>query len=304
MVDVLIIGSGPAGYTAAIYAARAGRSTKVIVGDQPGGQLTTTSFVENYPGFPEPISGQELMDRMRLQAENIGLAMEQDVIKSVDFSNQPFICLGESGIPYKSRSVIIATGASAKWLGIPGEAQYRGAGVSSCATCDGFFFKNKEVVVVGGGNTAVADAIYLAKFARSVVLIHRRDHLRAEKIMQKHLLEHPKISVVWNSEVKNIMGDGTKMTGLQLRNVLDDSETEKAADGIFIAIGHKPATEIFRSKLDLNDDGYIIAKTGSARTSVAGVFAAGDVCDPTYRQAITSAGQGCMAALDANQFLG
>ncbi|MDR3187442.1 MAG: thioredoxin-disulfide reductase [Holosporaceae bacterium] len=303
MVDILIIGSGPAGCTAAIYAARAGRSVKIIVGDQPGGQLTTTSLIENYPGFPEPISGQELMDRMRLQAENMGVNMESDVIKSVDFSSRPFVCLGESSIFYESKAVIVATGAGAKWLGIPSETQYRGAGVSSCATCDGFFFKNKDVAVIGGGNTAVEDAIYLAKFARSVTLIHRRDSLRAEKIMQKRLLEHPKINIIWNSQVEDIIGDGTRVTGLQLRNVLDNGESSKAIDGVFIAIGHKPATEIFRSKLDLSDEGYVITKACSTQTSVTGVFAAGDVCDPIYRQAITSAGHGCMAALDANQFL-
>ncbi|MDR1375301.1 MAG: thioredoxin-disulfide reductase [Holosporaceae bacterium] len=303
MIDILIIGSGPAGCAAAIYAARAGRSAKIIVGGQPGGQLTTTSSIENYPGFPELISGQELMDKMRLQVENMGVSLEQDAIKSVDFSERPFVCLGESGISYESRAVIIATGASAKWLGISGEAQYRGAGVSSCATCDGFFFRNKDVAVVGGGNTAVEEAIYLTRFAKNVTLIHRRDQLRAEKIMQDRLLENSKVSVIWNSGVKGIVGDGTKVTELQLEDLLDHSETSKPIDGVFIAIGHKPATEIFKSKLDLNDEGYVLIKTNSTETSVAGVFAAGDVCDPIYRQAITSAGQGCMAALDANQFL-
>ncbi|GHU11925.1 thioredoxin reductase [Alphaproteobacteria bacterium] len=300
--DVLIIGSGPAGYTASIYAARAGRKTKLIAGPQQGGQLMITSFIENYPGFVDPISGPELMDRMREQAEKIGAEIVQDVICDVDFSTNPFKCVGESEIVYESKSVIVATGASSKWLGIPGETKYRGTGVSACATCDGFFFRNKEIAVVGGGNTALEEAIYLTNFAKSVTLIHRRDTLRGEKVMQKRLLENPKIKVVWNTTVADILGDGNRVTAIQLLNVSDNSVSEMPIDGVFIAIGHQPATSVFVGKIDMDANGYIITKDGT-KTSVAGVFAAGDVCDPTYRQAITSAGQGCMAGIDSDKFL-
>ena len=299
MIDVLVIGSGPAGYTAAIYAIRAGYKVKLITGNQDGGQLTITSFIENYPGFSEKITGPELMMRMKQQAEHLGVQVEYDMIESVDFSSRPFICNGESGNIYESRSVIIATGANAKWLGLESEDRYKNKGVSACATCDGFFFKNKIVAVVGGGNAAVEEAIYLTNFAEKVFLIHRRDSLRAEKIMQDRLMGNPKIEVVWNSRVAEILGDVKRVTGVLLEN---DGKLQKIdLDGVFVAIGHSPATKIFKEKLDLDENGYIIVD--GTKTSVKGVFAAGDVCDPIYRQAIVSAGQGCKAAIDADKFL-
>jgi thioredoxin reductase (NADPH) len=303
MNDILILGSGPAGYTAAIYAARAGRSAKIISGPQPGGQLTTTSFIENYPGFDEPITGPVLMDQMKQQAEKMGVEITSDAIKSVDFSRNPFVCIGESDTFYESKTVVIATGASAKWLGVPGEKKYLGTGVSACAVCDGFFFRNKDVAVVGGGNAAVEEAIYLTNFARSVVLIHRRDELRAEQILQKRLRENPKIEIMWNTKVVDIRGDGDKVTELLLSNTNNNSAMKRTVDGVFVAIGHQPATAIFREQLKVDENGYIVtAKTGSS-TSIPGVFAAGDVCNPNYRQAIVSAGQGCIAAIDADKFL-
>lgn len=299
MIDVLVIGSGPAGYTAAIYAIRAGYKVKLITGNQDGGQLTITSFIENYPGFSEKITGPELMMRMKQQAEHLGVQIEYDMIESVDFSSKPFICNGESGSIYESRSVIIATGANAKWLGLESEDRYKNKGVSACATCDGFFFKNKVVAVIGGGNAAVEEAIYLTNFAEKVFLIHRRDSLRAEKIMQDRLRGNPKIEVIWNSRVAEILGDEKRVTGVLLEN---DGKLQKIdLDGVFVAIGHSPATEIFKEKLDLDENGYIIVD--GTKTSVKGVFAAGDVCDPIYRQAIVSAGQGCKAAIDADKFL-
>ncbi len=299
MVDVLVIGSGPAGYTAAIYAVRAGYKVKLVTGNQDGGQLTITSFIENYPGFSEKITGPQLMMQMRQQAENLGVEIEYDVIESVDFSNRPFICKGESSVVYESRSVIVATGANAKWLGLESENKYKNKGVSACATCDGFFFKNKVVAVIGGGNAAVEEAIYLTNFASKVFLIHRRDSLKAEKIMQTRLMENSKIEVIWNSRVAEILGDEKKVTGVLLEN---NGELRKIdLDGIFVAIGHAPATAIFSGKLDLDEAGYIVVS--GTRTSVRGVFAAGDVCDPIYRQAIVSAGQGCKAAIDADKFL-
>jgi len=299
MIDVLVIGSGPAGYTAAIYSVRAGYKVKLITGNQDGGQLTITSFIENYPGFSEKITGPELMVKMRQQAENLGVQIEYDMIESVDFSNKPFICKGESGNVYESRSVIVATGANAKWLGLESEDRYKNKGVSACATCDGFFFKNKIVAVIGGGNAAVEEAIYLTNFAEKVFLIHRRDSLRAEKIMQDRLMENPKIEVVWNSRVAEILGDEKKVTGILLES---NGELRKIElNGVFVAIGHSPATQIFDGKLDLDENGYIIVD--GTKTSVKGVFAAGDVCDPIYRQAIVSAGQGCKAAIDADKFL-
>jgi len=299
MIDVLVIGSGPAGYTAAIYSVRAGYKVKLITGNQDGGQLTITSFIENYPGFSEKITGPELMMKMRQQAENLGVQIEYDMVESVDFSNKPFICKGESGNVYESRSVIVATGANAKWLGLESEDRYKNKGVSACATCDGFFFKNKIVAVIGGGNAAVEEAIYLTNFAEKVFLIHRRDSLRAEKIMQDRLMENPKIEVVWNSRVAEILGDEKKVTGILLEN---NGELRKIElNGVFVAIGHSPATQIFDGKLDLDENGYIIVD--GTKTSVKGVFAAGDVCDPIYRQAIVSAGQGCKAAIDADKFL-
>lgn len=299
MIDVLVIGSGPAGYTAAIYAVRAGYNVKLITGNQDGGQLAITSVIENYPGFSEQITGPQLMMQMRQQAESLGVEVEFDVIKSVDFSNRPFVCNGESGSEYVSRSVIVATGASAKWLGLESEERYRNKGVSACATCDGFFFKNKVVAVVGGGNVAVQEAIYLTNFASKVYLIHRRDALRAEKIMQTRLMQNPKIEIIWNSRVAEILGDERKVTGVLLEKSGELKKVE--LDGVFIAIGHSPATKIFEGKLDLDDHGYIVVD--GTKTSVKGVFAAGDVCEPIYQQAVVSAGQACKAAIDADKFL-
>jgi thioredoxin reductase (NADPH) len=303
LTEILILGSGPAGYTAAIYSARAGRRTKLISGPNPGGQLMITSLVENYPGFAEPIAGPELMQQMLLQTERAGVEICSDVIATVDLSVRPFVCVGESGERYKTKALIIATGARARWLGIPGEEKYRGAGVSSCATCDGFFFRNKHVVVVGGGNSAVEEATYLSKMVRQVTLIHRRDALRADKIMVERLLANPKIQVVWDTEVTEIVGDENRVTTLLLANVKTGEATEMAVDGVFIAIGHDPMTEIFKSQLDLAFNGHISVCGRGTQTSVTGVFAAGDVCDPFYRQAVTSAAHGCMAAIDADNFL-
>ncbi|MBE6447550.1 MAG: thioredoxin-disulfide reductase [Alphaproteobacteria bacterium] len=299
MIDVLIIGSGPAGYTAAIYSARAGYNVKVVTGNQDGGQLTITSEIENYPGFSSPISGPQLMMQMREQVEKTGVDIVYDVIDAVNFEGYPFNCTGESGESYVSRSVIIATGASAKWLGIKSETVYRNRGVSACATCDGFFFKGKPVAVVGGGNTAVEEAIYLTNFASKVYLIHRRDSLRAEKILQQRLFDNSKIEVVWNSEISEVLGDGRKVTGILLSQ--QDSQRKIDLDGVFIAIGHAPATKIFENQVKLDDNGYIVVD--GTKTSVYGVFAAGDVCDSMYRQAIVSAGQGCKAAMDVDKFL-
>ncbi|MDR2107160.1 MAG: thioredoxin-disulfide reductase [Holosporaceae bacterium] len=301
MTDILVIGSGPAGYTAAIYGSRAGRSVKLIAGGQPGGQLTITSLVENYPGFADPVSGPELTDQMRRQCEKVGTEIIYDTIKSVDFSRRPFVCTGESGAFYESRTVVIATGANAKWLGVPGEEKYRGTGVSACATCDGFFFRNKTVAVIGGGNSAVEEAIYLTNFAEKVILIHRRDQLRAEKIMRDRLSENPKIEIMWNKRVAEISGDGGKVTELLLADVEDGSETVLRIDGVFVAVGHRPATSVFEGVIEIDENGYIVTK--GVCTSTEGVFAAGDVCDPRYRQAIVSAAQGCMAAMDADKFL-
>ena len=299
MIDVLVIGSGPAGYTAAIYAVRAGYNVKLITGNQDGGQLAITSVIENYPGFSKEITGPQLMMQMREQSENLGVEIEFDVIKSVDFSSKPFVCVGESGNEYASRSVTIATGASAKWLGLESEDRYRNKGVSACATCDGFFFKNKTVAVVGGGNVAVQEPNYLTNFAKKVYLIHRRDSLRAEKIVQTRLMQNPKIEVIWNSRVAEILGDERVVTGVLLEK---NGELKKVElDGVFIAIGHSPATKIFEGKLALDEYGYIVVD--GTKTSVEGVFAAGDVCDPIYQQAIVSAGQGCKAAIDADKFL-
>ncbi|MDR1982283.1 MAG: thioredoxin-disulfide reductase [Holosporaceae bacterium] len=303
MIDIFVIGSGPAGYTAAIYAARAGRSTKVITGQRQGGQLMITSLIENYPGFADPISGPILMDQMRQQSEKLGVEMIFDVIESVDFSKRPFTCVGESGTCYESKTVIIATGANAKWLGVPGEKKYQGTGVSACATCDGFFFRDKDVAIVGGGNAAVEEAIYLTNFARSVTLIHRRDKLSAEKIAQKRFFANPKIKVIWNTRVVDILGDANKVTELLLVDTKCGTEVKKPIDGVFIAIGHQPTTSIFKGQLNIDENGYIITDKIGTRTSVDGVFAAGDVCDPYYRQAVVSAGLGCMAAIDADKFL-
>mgnify|MGYP002624079681 CR=1 FL=1 len=301
---VIIIGSGPAGYTAGIYAARAGFSPILVSGFQKGGQLTITTDVENFPGFPEPIPGPELMDRMLQQAVKLGVKVIEDHITEVDFSHRPFTLISEQN-SYQADSVIIATGASARWLGLENEAKFRGFGVSGCATCDGFFYRNRHVAVVGGGNTAAEEALYLANIAASVTLIHRRDALRADKIMQDRLFKHPKINIEWDSVVTDVKGTDTpkSMTGVMIKNLKTDKTKELTVDGLFIAIGHKPNTEIFKQYLKLDNEGYIITEPGCSKTSVEGVFAAGDVKDSQYRQAITAAGSGCQAFLDAERFL-
>jgi thioredoxin reductase (NADPH) len=302
---VLIIGAGPAGYSAAIYTARANLQPMLVAGLQPGGQLMITTDVENYPGFAEVIQGPWLMEQMGRQAEHVGTRIVQDIITEVDFRQRPFRCVGDSGDIYLADSIIIATGAQARWLGLPSETALRGAGVSACATCDGFFYRGKRVAVIGGGNTAVEEALYLTHHAEHVTLIHRRDSLRAEKILQRRLLEHPKISVVWNSAVEEITGAGTPPTvnGVVLRNVQSGEISRLAVDGVFIAIGHAPNTDMLRGQIDLDAEGYVLTAPGTTRTSVPGVFAAGDVQDRIYRQAVTAAGTGCMAALDVERWL-
>ena len=304
--DLLVIGAGPAGYTAAIYAARANLKPVLVAGLQPGGQLMITTDVENYPGFAEAVQGPWLMEQMAAQAENVGARIQHDIITSVDFkAGSPFRMVGDSGTQYVAKSVIIATGAQAKWLGLPSEKQLQGAGVSACATCDGFFYRGKNVVVVGGGNTAVEEALYLTHHAAHVTLVHRRDTLRAEKILQDRFFANPKTTIVWNSVVEDILADGTPavVSGIKLRNTQDNTTTVYPADGVFIAIGHSPNTGIFANQLSLDDEGYILTTPGSTRTSVSGIFAAGDVQDKIYRQAVTAAGSGCMAALDAERYL-
>ncbi len=303
--NVLIIGSGPAGYSAAIYAARANLQPILVSGMQPGGQLTITTDVENYPGFADVIQGPWLMEQMQKQAEHVGTKIIHDHIAEVDFSKQPFIAKGESGDVYEGGSVIIATGAQAKWLGLPSEAKFQGFGVSGCATCDGFFFKGKDVIVVGGGNTAVEEALYLTKHARKVTVVHRRDSFRAEKILQDRLFKHPNIEVIWDSALEEVVGteEPLSVTGAKLKNTKTGQISERKVDGIFIAIGHKPNTDIFQGKIDMDKEGYILTKPGTVNTNIPGVFAAGDVQDKTYRQAVTAAGTGCMAALDAARFL-
>jgi len=302
---VIVIGSGPAGYTAAIYAARAMRKPLLISGIQPGGQLTITTDVENYPGFAETIQGPWLMEQMRLQAAHVGVEQIHDTIQSVDFSKRPFKLIGDAGDVYTTDAVIIATGAQAKWLGLPSEKHFQGFGVSACATCDGFFYRGKDVIVVGGGNTAVEEALFLTNFAQRVTLVHRRDELRAERILQDRLFKHPKVTVIWDSEVDQVVGTGDPLsvTGVKLRNLKTGAMIDHAADGVFVAIGHAPATEIFKGQVAMKDNGYIIVKPGTTQTNVPGVFAAGDVADETFRQAVTAAGFGCMAALEAERFL-
>jgi thioredoxin reductase (NADPH) len=302
---VMIIGSGPAGYTAAIYAARAMLEPVMISGMQAGGQLMITTDVENYPGFADVIQGPWLMEQMRAQAEHMGTRMVSDHIARVDLSQRPFRLWGDGSETYSCDALIIATGAQAKWLGLPSEQAFQGFGVSACATCDGFFFRNKQVVVVGGGNTAVEEALYLANLASKVTLVHRRDSLRAERVMQDRLFKHPKIEVVWDSEIAEICG-GTQppnVTHLRLRNLKTGAESELRTDGVFIAIGHKPATELFVGQLAMNETGYLTVEAGTTNTNIPGVFAAGDVTDEHYRQAVTAAGLGCMAALDAERWL-
>jgi thioredoxin reductase (NADPH) len=302
---VVIIGSGPAGYTAAIYAARAMLRPLLIEGIQPGGQLTTTTDVENFPGFAEAIQGPWLMEQMRAQALHVGAEIVQDHISSVDFLRRPFILNGDGGDVYHADSVIICTGAQARWLGIPSEQAFRGYGVTACATCDGFFFKGKDVLVIGGGNTAVEDALFLTKFARQVTVVHRRNSFRAEKIMQNRLFANPKIKVIWNNTLDEVVGTGSPkaVTGARLRDIVTGEITEVRADGVFVAIGHEPATALFKDQVEMTPSGYIATAPRSTATNIAGVFAAGDVTDDTYRQAVTAAGMGCMAALDAERFL-
>jgi thioredoxin reductase (NADPH) len=301
---LLIIGAGPAGYTAAIYAARANLNPILVTGMQPGGQLTITTDVENYPGFADVIQGPWLMEQMRLQAEHMGTLIVYDYIVRVDFSKRPFTCYGEN-TTFTADAVIIATGAEAKWLGIPSEATYRGFGVSACATCDGFFFKNKPVAVIGGGNSAVEEALYLSNIASHVTLVHRRSTLRSEKVLQDRLFATPKISVIWDHEVDEILGSKTSgVSSVRLRSTQDPTQTQNIdVDGVFIAIGHSPKTDVFKGHVDLDESGYILTVKGETTTNIPGVFAAGDVQDKIYRQAVTAAGQGCMAALDADEFL-
>ena len=302
---VLIIGSGPAGYTAAIYTARAMLKPTLVQGMQPGGQLTITTDVENYPGFGDVIQGPWLMQQMEQQAKSVGTDIITDMIKSVDFSKRPFTAIGESGETYTADSIIISTGAQARWLGLESEKKFSGFGVSACATCDGFFFKDKEVIVVGGGNSAVEEALYLTGMASKVYLVHRRDKLRAEKILQDRLFANEKIECIWNSQVADITGDDKPLnvTGVKLQSTVDGTVTEMKIDGVFIAIGHDPATSIFKGQVEMDDENYIITKPDSTLTSVNGVYAAGDVKDKTYRQAVTAAGMGCMAALEAEKYL-
>ncbi len=303
--SVLIIGSGPAGYTAAIYAARANLKPVLVQGLQPGGQLTITTDVENYPGFADPIQGPWLMEQMQKQAEHVGTHLITDYIATVDFKSRPLTARGESGDTYTADTVIIATGAKARWLNIPSEEKFRGFGVSACATCDGFFYRGRDVAVVGGGNSAVEEALFLTNFANSVTLIHRRDSLRAEKIGQDRLFAHPKVKVIWNAGVDEVLGDPQHggVTGLRLKNTLNGDLSEIKVDGLFVAIGHDPATEIFKGQIDMDAGGYILTKPDSTATNIPGVFAAGDVKDKVYRQAVTAAGMGCMAALEADRYI-
>jgi thioredoxin reductase (NADPH) len=302
---ILIIGAGPAGYTAAIYAARANLQPMLVAGLQPGGQLTITTDVENYPGFAETIQGPWLMEQMAAQAENVGTRIVPDLIIEADFSVRPFRCLGDSGDTYLADAVILATGAQARWLGLESEERLQGRGVSACATCDGFFYRGKQVAVVGGGNTAVEEALYLTHHADHVTLVHRRDALRAEKILQARLMANPKISVVWNSVVEEILGGGTPegVVGVRLGDVVAGTASVLPVDGVFVAIGHTPNTAIFAGQVDMDAEGYVLTTPGSTRTSQPGVFAAGDVQDKVFRQAVTAAGTGCMAALEAEKFL-
>jgi len=302
---VLIIGSGPAGYTAAIYAARAMLKPTLISGMEPGGQLTTTTDVENYPGFSDVIQGPWLMEEMQKQAEAVGTIFENDMIKEVNFTSSPFVLIGESGTTYTADSVIISTGAQARWLNLESETKFRGFGVSACATCDGFFYKDKEVMVVGGGNAAVEEALFLTKFASKVTLVHRRDTLRAEKLLQQKILSHPKIDIIWDSAVKEIIGtDNPKgVTGVLLENTKDKTTKQLNTHGVFVAIGHDPATKIFKDQIKMDTEGYILTDPDSTKTNIKGIFAAGDVKDKTFRQAVTAAGMGCMAALEAEKLL-
>ena len=305
--NVIIIGTGAAGLTAAIYAARANMNPLVLAGLQPGGQLTITTDVENYPGFADVVQGPWLMEQMQAQAENVGARIEYDLATAVDFTSKPFTITGDSGKTYQAKSVIIATGAQARWLGLESETTFNGRGVSACATCDGFFYRGKDVAVVGGGNTAVEEALYLANICKSVTLIHRRDSLRAEQIMQDRLMKTENIKVMWNRTVEDVTGNtgmGGGVTGVTLASTIGEDTVSIPVEGMFVAIGHDPATSAFKGALTMDDEGYIIADAGTTTTSVEGVFAAGDCVDKIYRQAVTAAGMGCMAALDAERWLG
>ena len=301
---MLILGSGPAGLSAAIYAARAGLKPIVVQGIQPGGQLTITTDVENYPGFRDVIQGPWLMEEMTAQAEHVGTTMVYDIIVEVDLSKRPFTLTADSGDIYLAETLVISTGAQAKWLGLDSETAMQGKGVSACATCDGFFYRGKKVAVIGGGNTAVEEALYMTNHSQDVTLIHRRDSLRAEKILQDRLFAHPSITVLWNKSVEEFVGGGDPegLVALRLKDTVSGDVSDLAVDGAFVAIGHSPSTELFTGKLPM-DDGYLLVEKGSSRTSIPGVFAAGDVTDKIYRQAVTAAGMGCMAALDAEKFL-
>ncbi len=302
---VIVIGSGPAGYTAAIYAARASLEPLLITGTQPGGQLSITTDVENYPGFATVIQGPWLMEQMEQQAAHVGTEIVNDYVNTVDLKNKPFVLTTDSGKSYTADSVIIATGAQAKWMGLPSETKFQGFGVSGCATCDGFFFRNKKVIVVGGGNTAVEEALHLTHHASEIILVHRRDQLRAEKILQDRLFNHPKIKIMWNTALEEVLGtDNPKnVTGVRLKNTLNNEINEMDIDGVFIAIGHSPNTAIFKDQIEMDKEGYIITKPNSTQTNIQGVFACGDVQDKIYRQAVTAAGTGCMSALEAGKFL-
>lgn len=301
---MLIIGSGPAGLSAAIYGARAGMEPIVVQGLQPGGQLTITTDVENYPGFRDVIQGPWLMQEMQAQAEHVGTRMMWDTILEVSLDGSPFRAVGDSGDIYEGDVLVIATGAQAKWLGVPGEQEFSGKGVSACATCDGFFYRGKKVVVIGGGNTAVEEALYLTNHSPDVTLIHRRDSLRAERILQDRLFAHPNVKVLWNQKVDSFVGEvGKGLTGVKVVDTVTGAESVVETDGAFVAIGHAPATELFKGKLELDESGYIVVEPGTPKTAIPGVFACGDVMDHTYRQAVTAAGTGCMAALDSERFL-
>ena len=302
-VRCLIVGSGPAGYTAAVYAARALLKPVLIQGIQPGGQLTITTDVENYPGFAEVIQGPWLMEQMQAQAEHVGTEIVGDIVLKADLSQRPFRLETDSGQVWLAETLIIATGAQAKWLGLESEQKFQGFGVSACATCDGFFYRGKQVVVVGGGNTAVEEALFLTNFASKVTVVHRRDEFRAERILQERLFAHPKIEVIWDNAIDEILGAETGVTGVRLKNVKDGSTRVVDADGVFVAIGHAPASELFKGQLEMDASGYLKVQAGTASTAIPGVYAAGDVTDDVYRQAVTAAGMGCMAALEAVRFL-
>ena len=303
--EVLIIGSGPAGYTAAIYAARANLKPHLVSGLEPGGQLTITTDVENYPGYGDTIQGPWLMEEMKKQSLNVGTIIHNDLVTEVDFNSYPFISKTDSGLIFESKTVIISTGAQARWLEIKSEEKFKGYGISACATCDGFFFKDQEVAVIGGGNSAVEEALYLTNFASKVTLIHRRDELRAEKILQDRLFKNPKINVIWNKTVEEFIGNDKKpsLESLVLKDTKDNSESKLSVNGAFVAIGHDPSTSLFINKVKMDEDNYIITKPDSTETSIEGIYAAGDVKDKIYRQAVTAAGMGCMAALEAEKFI-